>query len=358
MRFIGLLILLVVVLMPMSAGAQNKKFCDYTDGGILQGNDIFLISRNCGGTYKLSAISIADYVLAQTPGVNGEIFFRSGGLMATASPSEIRSMLGLHAVAVSGAYSDLTGRPSFAAVASSGQYSDLAGAPVLAAVAQSGAYADLIGKPILGTMAAAATADYYTSVSTDSLLSGKANSSHTHAISNVTGLQTALDGKAAAAHTHVIADTTGLQAAIDGKAASVHGHAVSDISGLQASLDSKVSAGTVPATFGVTFGGAPITTGSKGYIVIPADMTVTGWSIVGDQSGSIVIDVKRATYSAFPTTTSIAGSEKPTLSAAQKNRDLALSTWTTSLNSGDVIEFVVESVSGVERINLVAHGVR
>lgn len=322
MRFIGFLILLVAVLMPVSAGAQNKKFCDYADGGTLQGNDIFLISRNCAGTYKLSATGLADYVLGQTPGVNGEIFFRSGGLMATASASDIRAMLSLHAVAVSGAYTDLS------------------------------------GKPTLGTMATAATADYYTSVSTDSLLSGKANSSHTHAISNVTGLQTALDGKAAAAHTHVIADTTGLQAAIDGKAALVHGHAVSDISGLQASLDSKVSAGTVPATFGVTFGGAPITTGSKGYIVIPADMTVTGWSIVSDQSGSIVIDVKRATYSAFPTTTSIAGSEKPTLSAAQKNRDLALSTWTTSLNSGDVIEFVVESVSGVERINLVAHGVR
>lgn len=35
-----------------------------------------------------------------------------------------------------------------------------------------------------------------------------------------TATQTALDGKAAASHTHVISDTTGLQAALDGKAAA------------------------------------------------------------------------------------------------------------------------------------------
>ena len=52
-------------------------------------------------------------------------------------------------------------------------------------------------------------------------------SSHTHAISEVTGLQTALDGKqasgsyAAASHSHSISDVTGLQTALDGKQASL-----------------------------------------------------------------------------------------------------------------------------------------
>lgn len=51
-------------------------------------------------------------------------------------------------------------------------------------------------------------------------------SSHTHAISDVTGLQTALNGKqaagsyAAASHTHTIAQVTGLQTALDGKQAA------------------------------------------------------------------------------------------------------------------------------------------
>lgn len=48
-------------------------------------------------------------------------------------------------------------------------------------------------------------------------LSGKASSSHSHVISDVTSLQAALDAKAATSHGHVIADTTGLQTALDGK---------------------------------------------------------------------------------------------------------------------------------------------
>lgn len=53
---------------------------------------------------------------------------------------------------------------------------------------------------------------------------------HTHAISDVSGLQTALDGKAAASHAHAIADVTGLQTALDGKASSSHTHTASQIS--------------------------------------------------------------------------------------------------------------------------------
>ena len=74
-------------------------------------------------------------------------------------------------------------------------------------------------------------------------LAGKANTSHTHTIANVTGLQTELDGKQAAGsyapttHGHAIADVTGLQGALDGKqaagsyAASAHTHAPADITG-------------------------------------------------------------------------------------------------------------------------------
>lgn len=42
-------------------------------------------------------------------------------------------------------------------------------------------------------------------------------SSHSHPISDVTGLQTALDGKAALIHIHAIADVTGLQTALDAR---------------------------------------------------------------------------------------------------------------------------------------------
>ena len=36
----------------------------------------------------------------------------------------------------------------------------------------------------------------------DSAVSGKANSSHSHTIANITNLQSTLDGKAASSHTH------------------------------------------------------------------------------------------------------------------------------------------------------------
>lgn len=83
-------------------------------------------------------------------------------------------------------------------------------------------------KPDLSTYATA------TALSTG--LAGKANKAHTHAVADVTGLQTALDdkqpkgdyatskalteglaGKANTAHTHTIANVTGLQDALNGK---------------------------------------------------------------------------------------------------------------------------------------------
>ena len=64
---------------------------------------------------------------------------------------------------------------------------------------------------------------------------GAAASSHTHAIANVTGLQSALDGKATSSHTHTIANVTGLQTALNGKAASSHTHGDADITSVNAS---------------------------------------------------------------------------------------------------------------------------
>jgi hypothetical protein len=84
----------------------------------------------------------------------------------------------------------------------------------------------------LGTAALANTGDF-------------AATSHTHIISNVTGLQTALDGKAATSHTHIISNVTGLQTALDGKAALVHSHIIADTTGLQTALDGKVG---IPAS--------------------------------------------------------------------------------------------------------------
>lgn len=87
-------------------------------------------------------------------------------------------------------------------------------------------------------------------------LSGKATITHTHAISDVTGLQVALDGKAGSSHTHSIADVTNLQTALNAKQDTITGAATTiTSSNLTASMamvtdaSGKVAAhGTVSAT--------------------------------------------------------------------------------------------------------------
>lgn len=112
---------------------------------------------------------------------------------------------------------------------------------------------------------------------------------------------------------------------------------------------------TIAINFIIDGGGAAITTGSKGYVSIPVAATLTGWVVLGDQTGSIDVTIKRATYSGFPTTSSISGSNDPTLTSAQKNENLGpLSGWTsTAISAGDVLEYNVASATTVQRVTVV-----
>ena len=109
-------------------------------------------------------------------------------------------------------------------------------------------------------------------------------------------------------------------------------------------------------TIGITIdgGGSAITTGLKGYLYIPYACTITDWTILSDVSGSIVIDVWKASYASAPPTVSntIAGTEKPTLSSQVKNQDTTLSSWTTSVSAGDVMAFNVDSASTLTKVSL------
>jgi hypothetical protein len=113
----------------------------------------------------------------------------------------------------------------------------------------------------------------------------------------------------------------------------------------------KKQSKVITLTFLIDGGGSAITTGQKGHLEIPFACTITGWTLLADQSGSIVIDVWKDTYANFPPTVAdtIAGSEKPTLSSQQKNQDLTLTTWTTAVAAGDILAFNVDSVSTVTR---------
>jgi len=110
-------------------------------------------------------------------------------------------------------------------------------------------------------------------------------------------------------------------------------------------------------SFGITIdgGGAVITTGLKGYVSIPFSGTITQWDLVADVAGDIVIDIWKDTYANFPplVADTITGTEKPTLTASQKNQDTALTTWNTTVTAGDQVAFNVDSVATVKRVTLV-----
>ena len=100
--------------------------------------------------------------------------------------------------------------------------------------------------------------------------------------------------------------------------------------------------------------GGNIVPGDGGCVTMPYSGTITGWEIMADVSGSIVIDVWKDTYANYPPTiaNTIAGTEKPTLSSQTKNQDLTLTTWTTTVSEGDIIKFNVDSSSTVNKVYL------
>jgi hypothetical protein len=133
------------------------------------------------------------------------------------------------------------------------------------------------------------------------------------------------------------------------------------IPGITSSFLATDSTGQIIATssfgtIGITIDGAgsAITTGLKNYITIPFNCQILEWTILSDVSGSIVIDVWKDTFANFPPTVadSIAGTEKPTLSSQDKNQDNTLTTWTTSINQGDILAFYVDSASTLTKVNL------
>ncbi len=106
-------------------------------------------------------------------------------------------------------------------------------------------------------------------------------------------------------------------------------------------------------------GGSTITTGVKGDIRIPFACTLTGWTLLGDQSGAIVIDVWRDTLANFPPTDadSITNGHEPSISASGTNaEDTNISDWTdVTMDAGDILRINVDSVSSFTRVTFLLH---
>lgn len=107
-------------------------------------------------------------------------------------------------------------------------------------------------------------------------------------------------------------------------------------------------------TFVIDGGGQAITTGVKGDLEIPFGCTIDRWTLVGDQSGSIVVDIWKDTYANAPPAIAdvITASDKPTISTATKAQSSTLTGWTTTITAGDILRFNVNSVTTMQRVTI------
>jgi hypothetical protein len=95
--------------------------------------------------------------------------------------------------------------------------------------------------------------------------------------------------------------------------------------------------------------GAAIAAGVKLDLPVPYNGTITGWDVMANESGSIVVDLWKDTYANYPPTVAdtMTGADKPTLASVQKATKSGL-TW--AVTQGDVIRVNVDSATTVTRV--------
>ena len=100
--------------------------------------------------------------------------------------------------------------------------------------------------------------------------------------------------------------------------------------------------------FMINGGGVVIATGlQRGCLKVPFNCTITAAEMVGDISGSGVVDIWRDTYTNYPPVDadSITASAPVTISGALKSRNTTLTGWNKNLVAGDYLYYNVDSVT-------------
>jgi hypothetical protein len=94
-----------------------------------------------------------------------------------------------------------------------------------------------------------------------------------------------------------------------------------------------------------------ISTGKKAYRLIPYDCEALQWYVVSGQTGSIQFDVKKSSFANYPSTTTIVGSDYPSLSGQFKASNTGITAW-SGMSAGDMVDFAINSNTGIQSVGL------
>ncbi len=129
---------------------------------------------------------------------------------------------------------------------------------------------------------------------------------------------------------------------------------------LDTDLTNLAALTTDPRIVGIPFvmnnGTVVLATGIQpGNLVVPFACTITEWTLLLDQSGSIVVDIWKDTYANYPPTVAdtITASAKPTVTTATKGQSSTLTGWTTAIAAGDTLRFNIDSVTSALNATLI-----
>jgi hypothetical protein len=90
--------------------------------------------------------------------------------------------------------------------------------------------------------------------------------------------------------------------------------------------------------------------------VVSEPAILRGWYLLtSGGSGSCEVDVRRSTFGSFPpySSDSLCGGVEPSISFGTANSDTELDGWTTQLNEGDILQFVLLSVSTFKTVQII-----
>jgi hypothetical protein len=99
----------------------------------------------------------------------------------------------------------------------------------------------------------------------------------------------------------------------------------------------------------VDSGSFSMLSGNKGSVTLDVSGIIESLTIFSDQTGDLILDIKKSNYTNFPNFTSIVGGTYPQLSNSRKIKDDVLNNWDTSVLSGDIFTFDVIAVNNIQR---------